>query len=95
MWGARVRGSIERGWRGGGFDGGDLLLAVGLLGDAQLFFHLGAELVGSAAEVGHQLAELAREHGQLLRAEEQKCEDDEEGAVPKLGIDRPMIRLEW
>jgi hypothetical protein len=70
-----------RGWRRGGFDGGDLLLAVGLLGDAELLLHLRAELVGGAAEIGHQLAELAREDGQLLRTEEQQCEENEDCAV--------------
>jgi hypothetical protein len=39
-----------------------------------LLFHLGAELVGGAAEVGHELAELAREDGQLLWAEEEESE---------------------
>ena len=80
---------------GGGFDGGDLLLAVGLLGDAELFFHLGSELVGGAAEVAHELAELAGEDGQLLRAEEEQGEEDDEGAVAKPGIVNGMIRLGW
>ena len=67
----------------GGFGSGDLLLAVGLLGEAQLVLHLGAKLVGGAAEVGHQLAELARQFGQLLRSEEQQDEEDEDCAVRK------------
>lgn len=70
----RLGDGIDGGcWRGG-FDSGDLLLAVGLLRDAELFLHLRAEFIGGATEVGHQLAELAGKDGQLLRSEEQKCE---------------------
>ena len=69
----------------GGFHGGDLLLLLGLLGDAELVFHLHAELVGGAAELAHELAELAGELGQLLRAEEKQGEDEDEGAILKAG----------
>jgi len=39
------------------------------------------ELVGGAAELGHHLAEIACEFGQLLRAEEEQGEYGEEDAV--------------
>ena len=83
--GVRARGCLERGDGCGGFDGGDLLLLLGLLGDAELFFHLSAELVGGAAELGHELAELAGEHGQLLRTEEEQGEEEDDGAILKAG----------
>ena len=70
---------------GGGFHGGDFLLAVGLLGEAQLFFHLHFELVGSAAELADPFAELAREDGQLLRPEEQQREDEDDDTVRQTG----------
>ena len=73
----------RRGHRSGGFHGGDFLALLGLVGDAELFFHLHAEFVGGAAELRHQLAELAREFGQLLRPEEKQGEKDENGAVLK------------
>ena len=88
----RAVGDGRGDWRCG-FHGGDFFLLFFLLGDAQLFLHLHAELVGGAAEFAHQLAELAREFGQLLRAEEEQGEEEDEGAVLKLGISRPMIRL--
>ena len=61
--------------------GGDLLLLLGLLGDAKLLLHLHAELVGGTAELAHQLPELTREFGQLLRAEENQSKDEDEGAI--------------
>src|SRR5665213_2843510 len=67
----------------GGFDCRDLLLPLGLLGDAQLFFHLGAKFVRGSAKVGHQLAELTRKDRQLLRAEEKQGEENEDGCVRK------------
>ncbi len=67
----------------GGFHGRDLLLAVLLLGEAELFFHLHLELVGGAAEFADPLAELARELGQALGPKEQKRENEEEDAVLK------------
>ena len=75
----------SRGDGGGGFHGGDLFLAVGLLGGAELFFHLHLELVGGAAELADPLAQLAREHRQLLRPEQQERENEEENAVGKAG----------
>ncbi len=51
--------------------------------DAELVFHLHAELVGGAAELGHELAQLAGEFGQLLRAEEEQGEEEDECAVLK------------
>jgi len=54
-----------------------------LVGDAELFFHLHAELIGGAAELRHEFAQLAREFRQLLRPEEEKGEEDEDGAVLK------------
>ena len=51
-------------------------LLLRLVGDAELFFHLHAELVGGAAELGHELAELAGEFGQLLRPEEKQGEEE-------------------
>ena len=65
----------SRGYGGGGLHGGDLFLLLGLFGDAELFFHLHAELVGGAAELGHELAELTGELGQLLRTEEKQGEE--------------------
>ncbi len=67
--------------RGGGFHGSDLLLLLGLVGYAELIFHLHAELVGGAAELGHELAELTGELGQLLRTEEDKGEEKDKGAI--------------
>ncbi len=82
--GARSR-RVEGGRDGrGGLHGGDLLLLLGLLGDAQLLFHLEAELVGGAAELAHQLADLAREFGQLLRTEEQECQQKIKALSPSL-----------
>ena len=72
-----------RGDRCGGFHGGDLLPLLGLLGDAELVFHLHAEFVGGAAELGHEFAELAGEFGQLLRPEEEQGEKEDDGAVLK------------
>ena len=69
--------------RSGGFHGGDFFPLLLLVGDAELFFHLHAELVGGAAELGHELAQLAREFRQLLRPEEKQGEEDEDGAVLK------------
>ena len=65
----------------GGLHGGDLLLALGLLGEAQLLFHLHLELVGGAAELADPLAELAGQHGQPLGPEEQQRQDEEKDAV--------------
>ena len=95
MWGCSGSGMTSPMGRRGSFDGGDLLLAVSLLGDAKLFFHLCAELVAGAAEIGHQLAELAREHGQLLRTEEQQGQQNDDSVSRKPGIGEPMIRPGW
>ena len=67
----------------GGLHGGDLLPLLLLVGDAELLFHLHAELVGGAPELGHEFAKLAREFRQLLRPEEKQGEEDEDGAVLK------------
>src|SRR5207244_2932454 len=62
--------------RGSRFHGGDLFPLLLLIGDTEFLFHLHAELVGGAAELGHQLAQLARELRQLLRPEEKQGEKD-------------------
>ena len=55
-----------RGYGSGGFHGGDFLLLVGLFGDAELVLHLHAELVGGAAELAHELAELTGSSGSFF-----------------------------
>src|ERR1700733_6954187 len=63
-WGGNgVFGAVGDRWGGGSrrFHGSDFFSLLLLVGDAQLFFHLHAKLVGGAAELGHELAELARE----------------------------------
>src|ERR1700722_6969396 len=47
-----------------------LFATVGLLGGAQLLFHLELEVVGGLAKFVHQLAELAADHGQSPRPED-------------------------
>ena len=61
--------------RRGGFHGGDLFLTIGLLGLAELLFHLHLEFVGSTAELTHPLADLSGQDRQFLRPKEQKRED--------------------
>ena len=60
-------------------------LLVGLLGDAELVFHLHAELGGGAAELADELSELAGDLCQALGAEEQETEKNDESAVLKAG----------
>ena len=82
-----LRGEVGAGFeswerrRSGGFQCGNLLLLFSLLREAQLLFHLEAELVGGAAELTHKLAELTREFGQLLRTKEEEGENKEKGAI--------------
>ena len=84
----------ERGGDGrGGFHGGDFFLAVGLLGDAELVFHLHLELVGRAAELADPLAELARKHGQAFGPEENQRENKDDDTVRQAGHTFVMIRL--
>ncbi len=71
----------EIGWGRGGFEGGDLLLLVGLLGGSELIFELHAELVGGAAELAHELAELTGEFGEFFGAKEEQRDEEDDGAV--------------
>ena len=61
--------------------GSNLLPLLLLVRDSELVFHLHAKLVGGAAELTHQLAELTREFGQLLRTKEEEGENKEKGAI--------------
>ena len=62
-------------------DASNLLLLLRLLGLTKLILHLHTELIGGAAELGHQLPKLPREFGQLLRAEENQSKDKDKGAI--------------
>ncbi len=64
---------------GGGFHGDDFFLLFGLLGEAELVFHLDAELGGGSAEFSHELADVACEFGQLLRSEEEQGDKEDDG----------------
>lgn len=75
--------SVIAGVTGCGLHGSDFFLLLLLVGDAEFFFHLHAELVGGAPELGHELAQLAGEFRQLLRPKEKQSEEDEDGAVLK------------
>ncbi len=82
---AGVLGDFGQCWSDGrgGLHGLDLFLLLGLLGSAELVFHLEAELVGGTAKLGHQLAQLTGELGQLLWPKEQKGQKYDDGAVLK------------
>src|SRR6266851_8978211 len=67
--------------RSGGFHGGNFFPLLLLVGYTEFLFHLHAELVGGAAKLRHELAQLACELRQLLRPEEKQGEKDEDGAV--------------
>jgi hypothetical protein len=67
--------------RRGCLHGSNLLLAIGLLGEAKLLVHLPLKIVGGTAELADPLAKLAGEHGQALGSEEEQRQDKKNDAV--------------